>query len=97
MSNDVLPSRAETCVVNMRTSAYDVAIDRSGPFGNPYAGRDRQESIERYRKYFLARVKRDPIFRDNARALRGKRLGCHCAPKPCHGMVIVEWLKEQEA
>lgn len=86
----------ETSVVNMRTSAYDVAIDRSGPFGNPYKASTREETIELYRKYFLARVKRDPLFREKVRALRGKRLGCHCAPKPCHGMVIVEWLKEQE-
>jgi hypothetical protein len=29
--------------------------------------------------------------------LYGKRLGCFCKPKPCHGDVIVEWLENNTA
>lgn len=87
----------------MKTMAYDVAIDRTGPFGNPYPlrhERDRAAVLQRYREYFLDRVERDLEFRRRVLELRGKRLGCHCAgasPKPCHGMVIVEWLEANAA
>jgi hypothetical protein len=89
----------ETTIVNLRTTPYDVAIDRSGPFGNPYhAGiGTKTDAISAYRAYFHARVERDPEFRARVLALRGKRLGCHCAPRPCHGLVIVEWLREHQA
>lgn len=85
----------ETLVVNMHTSPYDVAIDRSGPFGNPFQRGPRDDLmqvLEKYRRYFFRRVEVDPEFRRRVLALRGKRLGCHCAPKPCHGMIIAEWL-----
>jgi len=91
--------QAETTIVNMQTTPYDVAIDRSGPFGNPYhrSGGAKADAIAQYQTYFRARVARDAIFRARALALRGKRLGCHGAPGPCHGMAIVEWLQEQQA
>lgn len=93
---------ADTTVVNMRLSAYDVAIDRSGPFGNPFHLRSEGERgtvLHQYREYFYNRVDIDPEFRTAVLALRGKRLGCHCAgdgkrpPRLCHGMIIVEWLE----
>jgi hypothetical protein len=86
----------DTTVVNMRTNAYDVAIDRSGPFGNPYhVGKDgdRGAVLELYRSYFSRRVEQDPEFKRRVLDLRGKRLGCWCSPMPCHGMIIVEWLE----
>lgn len=86
----------DTVVVNMRTNAYDVAIDRSSPFGNPYHLKHEGERIavlQKYREYFYERVERDGEFRRRVLELRGKRLGCHCAPKLCHGMIIVEWLE----
>lgn len=89
----------ETTIVNMRTTPYDVAIDRSGPFGNPYHATSgtKADAIAQYRTYFTARVAQDPAFQARVLALRGKRLGCHCAPRPCHGLVIVAWLREQHA
>jgi len=89
----------ETTIVNVRHSAYDELIDRTSIFGNPYhLGRDgdRATVLEKYRAYFLQRIVNDPEFRRRVLELRGKRLGCHCAPKPCHGMVIVEWLVTHE-
>lgn len=87
---------SETTVVNRRTSEFDVAIDRSSPFGNPFHLRndgDRPTVLAKYREYFMRRVQQDSKFRARVLALRGKRLGCHCAPKLCHGMIIVEWLE----
>lgn len=86
----------DTTVVNMRTAAFDVAIDRSSPFGNPFhLGKDgdRVTVLMKYRKYFCDRVERDAEFRTQVLTLRGKRLGCWCAPRLCHGAIIAEWLE----
>ena len=95
-----MASIVDTVVVNMRTTSnYDVAIDRSSPFGNPYhLGKDgdRQVVLQKYKEYFYARVEKDPEFRRRVMQLRGKRLGCHCAPKLCHGMIIAEWLAKHD-
>lgn len=85
-----------TTVVNIHpTGEYDVYIGRSSPFGNPYhIGRDgtREQVIDRYRNYFQDRVRREPDFRALLENLRGKRLGCHCAPLACHGQLLVAYL-----
>ena len=86
----------DTTVVNMRTAQHDVAIDRSSPFGNPYhLGKDgdRTTVLAKYRDYFYRRVEQDPVFRERVLTLRGKRLGCWCAPNLCHGAIIAEWLE----
>lgn len=90
----------DTVVVNMRTTSnYDVAIDRSSPFGNPFhIGKDgdRQAVLQKYKQYFYRRCEADPEFRRRVMALRGLRLACWCAPQPCHGMIIVEYIESQE-
>jgi hypothetical protein len=86
-----------TRVVNLYKEPFDVYIGRpgkgqSGEFGNPYKGMPKQEAIALFRKYFYKRLKDDPIFNRRVRSLKGKRLGCFCAPKNCHGDVIAEYL-----
>jgi hypothetical protein len=86
-----------TKIVNIRYSPCDVYIGRGSPFGNAYVlGRDgdRQEVIRLYKIDFYFKIKNDPSFRANVEALRGKKLGCHCHPMPCHGDVIVEYLEQ---
>lgn len=86
----------DTTVVNMRTSKYDVVIDRTSPFGNPFhlgVDGDRTTVLAMYREYFERRVADDAEFRRKVLTLRGKRLGCWCAPQLCHGMIIAEWLE----
>lgn len=78
-------------VVHCKREPYDVLIDRSTRWGNPYRiGKDgtREEVIAKYRAderfrtpAFVAMVRRE---------LRGKVLGCWCAPNPCHGDVLLE-------
>lgn len=34
------------------------------------------------------------LWRQRLRVLRGQRLGCWCAPEPCHGDVLVRLLAE---
>jgi len=91
----------KTVVVNIRRQRYDVYIGRAGHghdgyFGNPFSpARDggRERAIELYREYFYNRLRVDPEFARRTRELKGKRLGCFCSPKACHGDVIVEYLE----
>jgi hypothetical protein len=88
----------KTTVVNKRfTHNFDVYIGRPSPWGNPfshlpntlaqYRVATRQESIDRYREWFLAQ----PELVARARQeLKGKVLGCWCSPLPCHGHIIAE-------
>ena len=86
-----LPTALTPFVVHCKRAPFDVLIDRSTRWGNPYRiGRDgtREEVIAKYRAderfrtaRFVAMVKSE---------LRGKILGCWCAPLPCHGDVLAE-------
>lgn len=80
-----------TTVVNVRKDEYDVYIGRPSKWGNPFViGKDgaRDEVVAKYRTYLLA----NPILMDALPTLRGKRLGCYCAPnKLCHGSILAEY------
>ncbi|MET8677566.1 DUF4326 domain-containing protein [Streptomyces sp. NPDC004647] len=59
------------------------------PLASPYRpGPDgtREEVVEKYRAYLLDR----PDLLALLPGLRGSRLGCWCAPEPCHAQVIAE-------
>lgn len=78
-----------TKVVNINTDAYDVLIDRSTPWGNPFViGKDgtRKEVIMKYEKWLL----NNEELMGQIMKLDGKILGCHCYPKSCHGNVIIK-------
>jgi len=94
----VSKKRRKTIVVNRKVDYEDVYIGRGSPFGNKYIiGKDgnRQECIEKYKVWFYKRLKK-PRFKRAVEALRGRRLGCSCKPKACHGDIIVEYLERQE-
>ena len=83
-------------VVNLKNEDYDVYIGRGSPFGNKFIiGKDgtRNEVIIKYKDWFYEKLK-DKEFRRLVYNLKGKRLGCFCKPKPCHGDVIVDYLKK---
>lgn len=87
---------AETTVVNIKLEACDVFIGRPSKFGNPFKiGRDgtREEVIEKYEAFIRGQL-RNPKVRQSIRELRGKRLGCYCAPEACHGDVLAKLAKE---
>ncbi len=72
----------------------------NGCFGNPFFlknindDNEREDVIKKYEIYFKNRVNEDLEFRKAVLSLRGKRLGCFCSPRHCHGHVIVKWLEE---
>ena len=58
-------------------------------WANPYTIQDcgtAEKAIEKYRKYIMTK----PELLASLHELKGKRLGCWCAPNPCHGDVLVE-------
>lgn len=59
---------------------------------HPDTVKGRLDLLDCYKRWFWAKVNNDPLFRLKIMDLKGKRLGCFCKPKPCHGDVIVEWL-----
>lgn len=67
-----------------------VYIGRPSKWGNPFViGKDgdREEVIAKYRQWLLAQ----PALVEAAkRELAGKDLVCFCAPKGCHGDVLLE-------
>lgn len=76
-----------TTVVNLRHEPYDVYIGRGSDWGNPYEiGMDgtREECIEYYERWLNVR----PYLLERLHELRGKRLGCFCAPLACHGDLL---------
>lgn len=80
-------------VVHCKREQYDVYIGRPSKWGNPFTiGRDgtREEVIAKYKEWVLynADLMGDLI------TLKGKVLGCWCAPQACHGDVLVELANE---
>lgn len=84
-----------TKVVHCKYHPYDVYIGRGSKWGNPFKigiDGDREEVIEKYRKYILKNKK---ILND-IEELRDKTLGCYCHPLPCHGDVLIELLERKK-
>ncbi len=78
-----------TQAVHLRRESFDVRIDRATKWGNPFViGRDgdRAEVIAKYREW----IAEQPELLAALPELRGKRLGCWCAPEPCHGDVLAD-------
>lgn len=77
-------------VVHIRDGVgYDVYIGRGSKWGNPFKiGRDgnRGEVIDKYAEYLIAHPR---LVVDALYELQDKRLACFCAPKPCHGDLLV--------
>lgn len=78
-------------VIHCKTAKCDVYVGRPSKWGNPFVigvdgGRD--EVIRKFRAY-MEQMRPDLV--EEARSeLRGRVLGCHCAPLPCHADVLAE-------
>jgi len=84
-----------TEVVNRHHEPFDEYIGRGTPAGNPFIigiDGDRDECCDKYEKYFYWRIGWDVTFKNYILSLKGKKLGCSCKPKRCHGSVILEYL-----
>ena len=82
-----------TRVVNIKNDDYDIYIGRGSRFGNPFIiGKDgnREDVIKKYEEW----IKNKPEILADIPRLKGKILGCHCKPKPCHGDILVKLVEE---
>ncbi|MFK0244538.1 DUF4326 domain-containing protein [Amycolatopsis azurea] len=85
-------------VVNTRNSTYDEYIGRGSIWGNPFTlpryhtDADRDQVIARYERYLLG----NPGLMSRLPELCGKRLGCFCAPKRCHGDILKQYAEAWE-
>lgn len=89
-------------VVHCQRAAYDVLIDRTTRWGNPFThvhGRftraqyvvaTRAKAIECYEAW----IKTQPHLMAALPELKGKVLGCWCSPLPCHGDVLARLANE---
>jgi len=100
--------KMETKAVNLRREPFDVYIGRAGRgqdgyFGNPVAmgrkcpvcrsvHRSGGSTLPCYKQWFANRLATDNEFLRRILELKGKRLGCFCKPRPCHGDVIVQFV-----
>jgi len=95
----------ETRVVNIRKEISDVYIGRAGrgafhlylksKWANPFhirRGCTRAQALAKYE----AMVRNRPDLMAALPELEGKRLGCWCKPKACHGDVLVKLLEERK-
>jgi hypothetical protein len=77
-------------VVNKYASDFDVYIGRGSKWGNPFVvGVDgtRKEVIDWYEEHLT----NSPELLEALPELLGKRLGCFCKPKACHGDVLKKY------
>jgi len=85
-----------TKVVHVKKERYDIYIGRPTKWGNPFTiGKDgdREDVINKYRHYIFDRLRNEPELMEELVSFDGLTLGCWCAPKPCHGDVLVDIIK----
>ena len=76
-------------VVHCKKAAYDVYIGRPSKWGNPFViGKHgtRDEVIQKYREWLMSQLE----LLAEVKTLKGKVLGCYCAPAACHGDFLAE-------
>lgn len=84
-------------VVHCKREPFDVYIGRPSKFGNPFrvmGEHTRAAVIEAFERRARAIIERDPKAAAEIKALYGKTLACWCAPKACHGDVLLKLAAE---
>jgi hypothetical protein len=77
--------------------AGSVYIGRPSAFGNPFViGKDgtREEVIAKHREWLLSQPQ---LIERAKKELRGKDLVCFCAPKACHGDLLLRIANEDDS
>jgi hypothetical protein len=54
---------------------------------------DRAQVLEKYKEYIAGRLELEPELCEKLSYLKGKTLGCWCAPERCHGDILYELSK----
>lgn len=90
-------TKPKCVVVNLRKEPYDVYIGRGSKWGNPFKMRDNSEAERNrvcgmYEQWFWT-----TDLPNHLHELRGKRLGCFCKPKRCHGDFLARLVNEMDS
>ena len=91
-----LPAERRSAAMSGRLVADGVYIGPGTKWGNPYRigpDGDRDRVLALYKQ----RLWNDKVLMGQLHELRGKKLMCHCAPKRCHGDVLVAAIKWADA
>lgn len=83
----LIPSEPHLPTVVTKDEPHDIYIGRGSKWGNPFeinSSRNRTEAILEYVDYIW---NNEELIQDLPE-LYGKRLGCYCKPKICHGDVL---------
>lgn len=88
-------------VVHCKREPFDVYIGRPSKWGNPFSHLtgtlamfrvpSREVAIEEYERWIRTR----PELLLALPEIAGKVLGCWCAPKSCHGDVLIRLCRER--
>lgn len=83
-------------VVHCKKEKYDVYIGRPSDWGNPFSHQKgtmaqfqvatRDEAVDKFKEWLLGNEE----LLARIGELKGKVLGCWCAPQRCHGDVLAE-------
>ena len=79
-------------VVHCKRESYDVYIGRGSKWGNPFVvGKDgtRRDVVRKYETWIASQPQMEQL-----EELKGMVLGCWCAPRPCHGDVLIKLVQE---
>lgn len=89
-------------VVHCKKSKYDVYIGRPSKFGNPFSHLDgtmalykvssRDEAVSKFEEWIRSKPE---LMKAAKKELRGKILGCWCAPQSCHGDILYKIVNEE--
>lgn len=86
-------------VVNIKSGDYyDIFIGRPSKYGNPFTHLkhlggpliivdSREEAILRYEEWLMEQPE---LISSIKKELKGKILGCFCAPLACHGDILMK-------
>lgn len=84
-------------VVHCKREPFDVYVGRKhkdfplgSKWGNPFWLKDESERARILNQYRLWLNEQDHLLLQIIPELKGKRLGCWCAPKDCHADVLAE-------
>jgi len=92
-----------TKLVHCKCESYDVLIDRTTIFGNPFIvdkNGDREIVLRKHQCWLydwiifeeeiqIGRFNNRVVF-ENLFQLKNKIIACWCKPKPCHGDILVK-------
>ena len=90
-------------VVHCKKQPFDVYIGRPSPYGNPFSHKlgtqaeVKVNTLEEAIACFEGWVMQQPeLIAKIKLELKGKILGCWCAPKQCHGDILAKIANEED-